>query len=217
MVKIERTPTAPPSLAVEKTKASGKYNEEDVIDQLYQDFHGKCYLCGIKPPHGIEVEHLRPHKGDIDRKFDWNNLFLSCTHCNSVKNQAQYGDLILDCCVDDPEKVLTYCLADGHVRVEPLGQNPTLEAVRTGELLTECFELTNTGIRKKESKIRKDALSMTMNLLYKKLLEHQQAPSDESLELLRTMLSRTYKFAGFTRAYVRANLEMYPDLADYVR
>ena len=217
MVKIERTSTAPPSLAVEKKKASGEYNKEDVMDQLYQDFHGKCYLCGIKPPYGIEVEHLRPHKGDIDRKFDWNNLFLSCRHCNSVKNQGRYDDMILDCCVVDPEKVFAHRLSGGHVQVTPSLLPPTLAAVRTGELLTECFETQKTGIRKKESKIRKDALSMAMNLLYKKLLEHQQAPSDESLELLQTMLSRTYKFAGFTRADVRENLEMYPDLADYVR
>ena len=41
MVKIERTPTPPASLAIEKEKEengfSGSYNQEDVVDQLNKD------------------------------------------------------------------------------------------------------------------------------------------------------------------------------------
>ena len=102
MVKIERTPIPPASLAVEKQKACGSYTKPDVTERLSQDFHNKCYLCEISPPHGIEVEHLRPHGGNIDRKFDWTNLFLACSHCNSLKNQAKYHDMILDCCTVEP-------------------------------------------------------------------------------------------------------------------
>ena len=56
-----------------------------------------------------------------------------------------------------------------------------------------------------------------MNSLYKQLGEYQKTASNKSLRALRGMLNRTYKFAGFTRAYVRAHLETYPDLAEYVR
>lgn len=33
------------------------------------------------------MEHLLPHKNGkyLDRKFDWNNLFWACGHCNNVK------------------------------------------------------------------------------------------------------------------------------------
>lgn len=218
MVKVERTPTPPASLIIEKQKASGSYTQPDVIEQLSQDFHNKCYLCEIVPPHGIEVEHLRPHCGNKDRKFDWDNLFLACTHCNSMKNQGKYHDMILDCCKVEPELVLDYQLAaDGHVRVCPSGQASAKEAVLTADLLTACFEHTNTGIREQECKIRKDELSITMNSLYKQLGDYQKTTSNKSLRTLRGMLSRTYKFAGFTRAYVRAHLETYPDLAEYVQ
>lgn len=217
MVKVERTPTPPASLAIEKQKASGSYTQPDVIRQLSQDFHNKCYLCEISPPHGIEVEHLKPHGGDADRKFDWDNLFLACTHCNSMKNQDKYHDMILDCCKIDPEDVLDFRLTDGHVHVSPSAQAPEKEAVLTADLLTACFEHTNTGIREQECKIRKDDLSRTMDSLYKQLGDYQKTASNKSLRTLRGMLSRTYKFAGFTRAYVRAHLETYPDLAEYVR
>lgn len=217
MIKIKRSTPPPASLAIEKVKASGSYNRPDVMTQLVHDFHNKCYLCEICPPHGIEVEHLRPHGGDVDRKFDWNNLFLVCQHCNSTKNRAKFSDMILDCCTEEPESVLDYHLVAGHISVKPLGQAPEPEAVLTADLLTDCFELMNTGIREQECKIRKDELSKTMISLYKQLGDYKKTGANKSLKALRGMLSRTYKFAGFTRAYVRRHLEKYPNLAEYVQ
>lgn len=96
MVKVERSYPAPSSLQREKKKADGSYSEMDVVKQLEHDFRGKCYICEIKPLMDPEVEHLIPHKGNADLKFDWDNLFLSCYHCNSVKNQRKYDEGILD-------------------------------------------------------------------------------------------------------------------------
>ena len=39
MVKIERSTPAPESLAVEKTKADGKYDKPDVVERLKKDFN----------------------------------------------------------------------------------------------------------------------------------------------------------------------------------
>lgn len=214
MVKVERTPVPPASLAVEKKKVSGSYREPDVIRQLQHDFNGKCYLCEINELQSIEVEHLHPHGGDIELKFAWDNLFYSCAHCNSVKNQGKYHGMILDCCEADPEAVLDQQLIEGHVQVKPL--NETQEACMTAVLLTECFELTNTGIREYECQTRVNALSLTMATLYKALEKYRTDPSDRNLSALRGMLSRTYKFAGFTRTYVRDHIESYPGLAEYL-
>ena len=95
MVKVNRTKTAPASLAIEKEKGTENYRERDVVFQLNKDFNGKCYLCEIDKLQSIHIEHLKPHHGkDRDLMFDWNNLFLSCPHCNSVKNQQKYEDAI---------------------------------------------------------------------------------------------------------------------------
>lgn len=108
MVKVERTKTPPPSLAIQKQKPSGSCTERDVIEQLCADFHEKCYLCEQNELQSMEVEHLLPHHNgkDLERKFDWNNLFLSCAHCNSVKNRKEYEMNIVDCCVKDPELLI---------------------------------------------------------------------------------------------------------------
>ena len=123
--------------------------------------------------------------------------------------------MILDCCQVDPEALLDQQFRAGHVSVKPLAE--ALEARMTAQLLTECFERMNTGIRVIECQTRVNALGITMNTLYKKLQAYQEDPSRRNLCALRGMLSRTYKFAGFTRAYVRGHLETYPDLAEYVQ
>ena len=85
MINIKRSYPAPSSLEREKVKKSGKYNLQDVIDMLDVDFKSKCYLCEIKAT-AFEVEHLVAHENNIDLKFDWDNLFLSCRHCNNIKS-----------------------------------------------------------------------------------------------------------------------------------
>ena len=64
MIKVRRTPTAPASLAIEKTKASGSYRKKDVVDQLISDFNGKCYLC-----HADVMEDAQMVAGMIEEKF----------------------------------------------------------------------------------------------------------------------------------------------------
>ncbi len=65
MVKIERSFPAPASLVKEAKKANGRYDKQDVIEQLKKDFHNKCYICEIKELQDPNVEHLLPHKNGI--------------------------------------------------------------------------------------------------------------------------------------------------------
>ena len=219
MVKVTRSPNPPPSLAVESKKKSGSYRQPDVIERLNQDFHGKCYLCEIAPLQSVEVEHLRSHQNGKypERKFDWNNLFLSCPHCNSVKNQRKYDERILDCCAVEPEACIYHLWNEDAVQVTPIFPDTASEDVRlTAELITACFERRNTGIRLMECRNRFQELSKRMSLLYKVLERHHRNPSNRTHRTLRGMLDRAAPFAGFTRTYVRQRLEFYPDLAPYV-
>ncbi len=85
MVYFEKTQPAPDCLSVEKAKSNGDYKCGKVLERLKTDFKNKCYICECKEPASINVEHFKPHKGNKDLKFDWNNLFLSCSHCNNTK------------------------------------------------------------------------------------------------------------------------------------
>ena len=91
MVKIERTDSpearaAVESLGKEKVRPSGTYRTEEVNKALGLMFAHKCYLCEQKGLSDLQIEHLIPHRQNRDVMFDWNNLFLSCAHCNNIKN-----------------------------------------------------------------------------------------------------------------------------------
>lgn len=111
MVKINRNPVPPASLEIEKQKVHGSYNKPDVIQQLKEDSHDKCYICELGGLSDPEVEHLRPHHNRkiLERVFDWDNLFYACPHCNNLKKEAKYDDKIIDCCIEDPEEKLEQC------------------------------------------------------------------------------------------------------------
>ena len=120
----------------------------------------------------------------------------------------------MDCCCIDPEQYIAQELRGTHVCVSVLVEE--YEAKQTAQLITECFEKTNTGIRVYESQMRLNALQNTMNILFKQLDKYRNLHSKNSFRTLRGMLSRSSKFAGFTRTYVRQHLEEYPEFAPYV-
>lgn len=217
MVKIERTPTPPESLARESKKATGSYNEPDVMEQLRQDFHGKCYLCELNGLTDVQVEHLLPHynRRIKERVFDWNNLFYSCTHCNSIKNNRKYDEKILNCCTTDPEYLLQHIYTDdGEVVVQPIAGNTDEKVTMTADLIHNCYNQKNTGIRTIQCAARVDRLASTMNSLYQTLAAYKQdRNSTKYSRALRAMLKREYKFAAFTRQYVRSHLDEYPELS----
>lgn len=100
MIFHAKTQQAPPCLAIEKAKANGTYNCDGVLQQLKTDFKNKCYVCEDKEPHSINTEHFLPHRGDNNLKFDWNNLFYCCAHCNNTKLAKAKYDAILNCTTD---------------------------------------------------------------------------------------------------------------------
>ena len=209
MIKVNRSYVAPLSLA------KGTYQVKDVQEQLLLDFGGKCYLCECHDLQSLVTEHLMAHHGDKVLMLDWNNLFLSCSHCNSVKNQRKYEHDIIDCCHEEPEKLLNQTVDEttGEPLVEPIGDS--LMAVNTANLLNDCFGKNNTPYRKAEAAAKVKAFKAVMNELYKKLLTFRHENDD--YRAVRGMLDRRHPFAGFTRGYVRNHLGDYPELEDDVK
>jgi len=218
MVKIERTYPAPASLAIESKKVSGKYDKPDVVKQLRKDAHDKCYICEMKGLQDPVVEHLLPHKDGKypDRKFDWNNLFWACGHCNGVKNQQKYDERVIDCCSQDPEKLIDFKLENEAIDVR--AKDDTNEkAVLTAALIREVFSLKNTGMRVYKSEMRFQELNKEMNKLYDNLEKLNKNPDSKIvLRKLKAILRRESAFAAFKRSYIRDNEGRYPQLMTYI-
>lgn len=216
MVKVERSMPAPDSLNLEKMKVNGSYAKPDVVERLKQDFHNKCYICELDNLQDPQVEHLRPHfDGKYKNlKFDWNNLFWSCAHCNGVKNQRKYDDHIIDCCKVDPETKIYFRLHDGNTDVQAI--NPEDEdATMTAELVTEVFNLKNSGMRVYKSDMRFSELNREMSKLYSALEELSVEPQSAfAANKLRALLRRKSRFAAFKRSYIRECMTRYIEYLD---
>lgn len=111
MIKIERKDTEKTRKAVEdlkEAKQSGSpYNTENVNKALKEVFHGKCYICENKEATSYQIEHLIPHRNkNVELKYDWNNLFWSCAHCNNIKSDKY--ELILDCTQEEVERLIAF-------------------------------------------------------------------------------------------------------------
>lgn len=176
------------------------------------------HICELNELQDAQVEHLLPHLDGKypKRKFDWNNLFWSCGHCNNVKNQRIYDEGIIDCCKDDPEEMVIFRLQENEIDVHAINDK-NRQAVLTAKLITEVFNLKNTGMRVYKSDFRFQELNREMNKLYDSL-EEMKEPSQQKLALrkVKSLLRRESKFAAFKRNYIRENKEKYPDLIEYL-
>lgn len=218
MVKTERSFPAPASLAEEAKKVSGRYDKEDVIQRLKEDFHNKCYICEMKGLQDPNVEHLLPHKNGKypERKFDWENLFWSCGHCNGIKNNRKYEEGIMDCCKQDPEKYFYFQVEGDDVVVEAADPLDKMQE-RTALLIKEVFSMKNTGMRIYTSDEHLKLLQKEMSVLYKQLEKMRKNPTSKmTLKMIHSLLRRETSFAAFKRGYVRAHAKEYPELQEYV-
>lgn len=218
MIKIERSFPAPESLAIEAKKVSGSYEKKDVVERLIKDFHNKCYICEMDDLQDPQVEHLLPHKGGKfwDRKFDWNNLFWACGHCNGIKNQEKYDEGIIDCCKVDPEQVIFFRLKDNKVQILAK-DTEDIKAVLTAKLITEVFDKRNTGMRIYKCDMRFQQLNFEMNKLYDLIEELQTNPESKfALRTLKALLRKESRFAAFKRNYIRENGQKYSRLLEYI-
>ncbi len=216
MVKVKKS-LLPKEIVIKKEE---DYRSEKVISILQKDFYNKCYLCEEKNPTTINVEHFRSCKNNEDLKYNWENLFYACAHCNRIKG-SQY-DHIIDCTKDDPEMYIHIrfnSYPEHNVEVLPVLYSP--ENGETQELLDKIYNGAGTAISDFEAKNLKSKISDEI----KEFTEYIDNYVNESDEKLRTayrkkikqMLSREGQFSGFKRSIVMENKELIQHFGELLR
>lgn len=194
--------------------ASKDYRDPIVVRQLRKDFYGKCYICEQKHFPNLNVEHFTPHLDDETLKLEWNNLYYSCSRCNSIKNK--YFNNMLDCCntdhlVEEWIKIY-YRLPDEDIEV--LNSCPTdhplfTKAQETVDLISRCYNSSNSGIqeiskedlREKIFEIHNEFLMLRINLirnLDKFIDEDKLKKANE----INHQLKSHYPFSAILRGYL---------------
>ncbi len=215
----EKSEKAVESLKKEKAKKNGSCNTPEVNAALQEMFHGKCYICENKQITSYQIEHLVPHRENKDLKFDWNNLFLACAHCNNAK-LAKY-DPIIDCTQEDVEKLIAfrkkgYFGTEEKLVFEMLDFR--IEVKNTANLLGEVY-YGSTPQKKMEAKILRRLLRKELSKFKEYVREYQEAEDEEKEDLkyqLKRQLEDDSPFAAFKRWLIRDNKDAYPELTAYV-
>jgi uncharacterized protein (TIGR02646 family) len=201
MFNVTRPKDVPASLAKKI------YNHVDVVNVLKPMFYGKCYLCERDEIQDVEVEHFDPHMQVETKKFDWNNLYYSCSRCNSIKSSTHKG--LLDC--TDPninvfrEIILKMSLAtDDDVIVKASNKNPSAEVSNTVKLLELCYNSTNTVLRgvSRESLVEQMYSYMVTFINSRYLLKNPSTGKtlkNEAKEVIEVMLDVKHPFSSFWR------------------
>lgn len=224
MIKIERKETAKTQLAVadlEKARqARTTYNTDCVNQALREVFHGKCYICENKQSTSYQIEHLIPHRRNSNLKYDWNNLFLVCAHCNNVK-LAKY-DPILDCTKERVEKLIAF-RKSGYFgtdeKLEFIPQEEETEAVKNTVALLKDVYYGTTPQKKMESTVLRRTLRHDLSKFKEYVREYQEAEDEEEKEdmgnLLKQELRDSSAFAAFKRWLIWDH-EMYAELERFI-
>lgn len=220
MVYFEKTQPAPNCLDTEKGKASGDYKCGDVLETIKSDFKNKCYICEFKEPVTINVEHFRPHRGDKDLKFGWNNLFWSCGHCNNIKSD-KFIDLI-DCTdiaenIENRVKVYIKPFPKEKVIIEALDTNPS--TITTVNLLNDVYNGTTKLKTIESSNLRNSILSEIKEFQKYLFLYFEDGFTDDDKVLflanIKKHLSKSSNFTAFKRTIVRENEVMKDEFEQY--
>lgn len=223
MVKFERHMTEKAGLAIQsladaKSK-NASYNTPEVNAALVEMFHKKCYICENKIITSYQIEHLIPHRKDNELKYDWNNLFLSCAHCNNTK-LGKY-DPILDCTKENIDAVIAfrkegYFGCDETLTFEALDERP--ETKNTVSLLNAVY-YGNTPQKKMEATILRRNLRKDLSEFKEKVREYKEAEGEdkEDLEMLiKKELKNSSAFTAFKRWLIKDNKDYYPELMKYI-
>ncbi len=223
MIKVERKLTEKSKKAIDSLKReklkNGSYNTPEVNAALKEMFHGKCYICENRQIVSYQIEHLNPHRGNTELKFDWDNLFLSCAHCNNTKSDKY--DPIIDCTKENVERMIAfrkegYFGSDEKLVFEMLDRR--VETENTVKLLQEVY-YGSTPQKKMEAKILRRMLRKELSEFKEYVREYKEAEDEEKEDLkflLQQQLKDSSPFAAFKRWLIRDNKDAYSELLPYI-
>jgi hypothetical protein len=205
MVRLTKSPL-PPDVTI---KSEQDYRRGEVIDTLISDCHGKCYICEDKSI-TFNVEHVTPHRNDARLKYDWNNLFIACGHCNSIKH-VKYDEIINPTKLDPEEHIALSAVVTDELmdQVEVNALTADIVTMNTAELLNLVYNGESTSIKKHEStNLRNEHLMPVIRRFYQYIRDYLEEPDLGFAEMIIKEIDRSSAFAAFKRKIVRDDPEL---------
>lgn len=222
MIQVKRSEEVPASLATQKS-----WRGRDVLKQLSDDFHGKCYLCEGTLPRAWDVDHLKPRAAG-GAEYDWKNLFPACHMCNIRRlkwgsrgivvdgsHKAWPVGGMLDTTTDDIEGRLLQSLAMG------LGPGDTTTTFSAREVDDESASNTAEELTHLHSNGSDDARTLRgyiyarhqeLFVMFRTYLKAPRSDKARHIRTLRANLSPKAPYAALMRQHFRSFVKDKPHL-----
>jgi hypothetical protein len=206
MVKLNKRPIPPQPITDEE-----HYRRNPNFSAIVEDCFGKCYICENDKATTLNVEHRVPHRGDISKKYDWQNLFLSCGHCNNIKGDAY--DNILDPTKCDPEDNIALSLSTDSlmekVVVSALSDDDGTK--QTTKLLMHVYNGGTTDIKEVECAVLRNEISVCIAKFLQYIEGFRNEPNEGYETIIKKEILRSSAFAAFKRNIIRNDAELFAE------
>ncbi|MCL2060472.1 MAG: HNH endonuclease [Oscillospiraceae bacterium] len=204
MIKLTKRP-APPQPITDENHYRSNPNFKALVDDCY----GKCYICENDKATTLNVEHLVPHRGNDSLKYDWQNLFLSCGHCNNIKGDKY--DNILDPTKLDPEEYISLSLTTNSFveNIIVCALSDDISTKQTVELLSHVYNGGTTDIKDIECTILRKEVTACVARFLKFVEGYRNEPNEDYDAIINKEISRDSAFAAFKRGIVRNDTDLF--------
>ena len=205
MIKINKRPL-PSGITITQ---ENDYRSGVVFQMLVEDCNEKCYICEDSVHTSPNVEHRVSHKNDPALKYDWDNLFLSCGHCNNTKLDKYDG--MIDPTQIDPEEYIELSLGyDDEVRPFVIVHKimGDIDIDITTNLLSDVYNGSKTSMKRLACINLRGKLTAELARFKKTLEEFQANPDNVSKSAIKSELSDKSLFVAFKRKMVSNNPQL---------
>lgn len=202
MIRIYKHHEAPSSLA-----RRSSWTGEDVVGQLKDDQHSKCYLCERVQVTDYQVEHFKSRTNFPQFTYEWTNLFWTCSYCNGKKSSS--FDNLLNPVNENIEDII--CQTPDFPNGKALFTNTTVATPQvelTIELLAKVFNGSH-GLRTiREQQFYNYAMSR-ITAFQEKTLSWLKTKSKESETAIIEELDIKSEFLGFKYWIIKSNESLF--------
>jgi len=199
-----KTPEVPECLSHQMTLRTGKYDCGNVAELLSKDFKNKCYICEDNNVTNMNIEHFVPKSLGRDHKFNWDNLFFACRHCNGIKSDdfnTTSNNQILNCLVGSANVLggINYKIEDKFNKVLSFeALNKDKNTLNTVELLDLTHNTVSTEQRKVQAQNVRKRIIKEINRFERIFEGSIGLPEDEeTVEEMQNCMKKGKAFSAF--------------------
>lgn len=209
MIRVYKHNKAPDSLAKQVS-----WTEEDVINRLQIDQHGKCYLCERVQITDFQVEHHKSRHNFPALTYEWTNLFWSCSYCNG-KKLSSFDDLLNPATQNIEEEIHQSFDFPNAKAIFSAIEFPSEQITSTIKLLERIFNGTNRIRTKREQQFYDYAMSKITSF-QNMVTDWLRDNSKKNEEAIIEELNVTSEFLGFKYWIIKSNESLFRTFGEYI-